>query len=154
MDIDSLSGIVHAQLTRAIFEHDPPMPKLWKTAKKEFNYRSSTRELGSIDPAMQIVHEQFHVEFIIVHLAARPFHPPLAKTEDDWLEFLGRGHWLILRSPLIGHRFPNDKPAFLELVEALGQQSRGDLRQRTLKVIEARRPKQKLPNDENRPSFP
>ena len=130
------------------------MPKLWKTAKKELNYRSSTRELGSIDPAMQIVHEQFHVEFIIVHLAARPFHPPLAKTEDDWLQFLGRGHWLILRSPLIRHRFPNDKPTFLELVQAFGQQSRRDLRQRTLKVIEARRPEQKLANDENRPPFP
>jgi len=42
------SGIVHAQLTRPIFEHDPPMPKLWKTAEKELNYRSSTRELGSM----------------------------------------------------------------------------------------------------------
>src|SRR4030095_1625449 len=65
MDIDFLSGIVHAQLTRPIFEHDPPMPKLWKTAEKELNYRSSTRELGNIDPAIQIVHEQFHVELII-----------------------------------------------------------------------------------------
>jgi len=154
MDIDFLSGIVHAQLTRPIFEHDPPMPKLWKTAEKELNYSSSTRKLGSIDPAMQIVHEQFHVEFIIVHLVARPLHPPLAKTEDDWLEFLGRGHWLVLCSPLIGHRFPNDKPAFLELVQAFGQQSRRDLRQGTLKVIEARRPEQKLPNDENRPPLP
>src|SRR4029453_17816471 len=154
MDIDFLSGIVHAQLTRPIFEHDPPMPKLWKTAEKELNYRSSTRELGNIDPAIQIVHEQFHVEFIIVHLAACPFHPPLAKAEDDWLEFLGRGHWLILRSPLIGHRFPNDKPAFLELIQAFGQQSRRDLGQGTLKVLEARRSEQKLTNDENRPPFP
>ena len=130
------------------------MPKLWKTAEKELNYRSSTRELGSIDSAMQIVHEHFHVEFIIVHLAARPFHPPLTKTEDEWLEFLGRGHWLILCPPLVGYRFPNDKPTFLELVQAFGQQSRRDLRQRTLKVIEACSPEQKLANDENRPPFP
>jgi hypothetical protein len=154
MDIDFLSGIVYAQLPRPVFEHDPPMPKLWKTAEKELNHRSSTGELGNIDPAMQIVHEQFDVEFIIVHLAARPFHPPLAKSKDDWLEFLGRGHWLILCSPLIGHRFPNDKPAFLELVQAFGQQSRRDLRQRALKVIEARRPEQKLANNKNRPPFP
>src|SRR5947208_7002466 len=106
MDIDLLSGIVHAQLTRPIFQHDPPMPKLWKTAEKEFNHRSSARELGSIDAAMQIVHEQFHVEFIIIHLAAGPFHPPFAKTEDDWFEFLGRGHWLIFCSPVTGRRFP------------------------------------------------
>ena len=102
---------------------------------------------------MQIVHEQFHVEFIIVHLAARPSHPPLAKTEDDWLEFLRRGHWLILRSPLIGHRFPNDKPAFLELVQAFGQQSRRDLRQRSLEIIEARGAKHKLANNEKGLAF-
>jgi hypothetical protein len=128
LDINFLSRTVHAQLTRAIFEHDPPVPKLWKTAEKKLDYRSSTRELRGIDPAMQIVHEQFHVQFIIVHLTARPSHSPLAKTEDDWLEFLGRGHWLILCSPLTKRRFPNDKTAFLELVQAFGQQSRRDLR--------------------------
>ena len=130
------------------------MPKLWKTAEKELDYRSPARELGCIDAAVQIVHEQFHIEFIIVHLTTRPSHSPLAKTEDDRLEFLGRGHWSILCAPLTGRRFPNDKTAFLELVQAFGQQSRRDLRQRTLKVPEATRPEQQLANDENRPPFP
>jgi hypothetical protein len=118
------------------------MPKLWKTAEKEFDYRSSTWELGSIDPPMQIVHEQLHVQFVIVHLTACPPHSPFAETEDDWLKFPGRGHWLILSAPLPGRRFPNDEAAFLELVQALGQQGRRDLRQRTLKVLEASRPEQ------------
>ena len=129
------------------------MPKLWKTAEKELDYRSSTWELGSIDPAMQIVHEQFHVEFIIVHLTTRPSHSPLAKTKDDWFEFLGRGHRLILCAPLTGRRFPNDETAFLELVQAFSKQSRRDLRQRTLKVPEASGPEQQLTDDENRPPF-
>jgi hypothetical protein len=120
MDIGFLSWIVHAQLTRPILEHDPPMPKLWKTAEKELDYRSPAWESGSIDSTMQIVHEQFHVEFVIVHLTTRPPHSPLAKTEDDWLEFLGRGHWLILCAPLTGRCFPNDEAAFLELVQAFG----------------------------------
>jgi hypothetical protein len=153
MHIDLLAWIVHAQLTRTLLEDDPPMPKLWKTAKKELDYRSSTWELGSIDPAMQIVHEQLHVQFIIVHLTTCPSHSPFAETENDWLEFPGRGHWLILRAPLTGCCFPNDQTAFLELVQTLGQQSRRDLRQCTLKVPEASRPEQQLANDENRPPF-
>jgi hypothetical protein len=154
VEIDFLAWIVHAQLTCPILKHDPPLPKLWKTAEKELDYRSSTWQLGRIDPAMQIVHEQFHVEFIIVHLTTRPSHSPFAKPEDDWLEFPSRGHWLIFGAPLTGRRFPNYEPAFLELVQAFGQQSRRDLRQRTLKVFEASRPEQQLANNENRPPFP
>src|SRR5207247_6082813 len=104
------------------------MPELWQRAEKEFDYRASARQLGRVDPPLQIEHEHFDVELVVVHLTARPSHPPLSKTENDWPEFFAGCSGMIFDAPLIQHRFPDDEAGFLKLVETFRQQGWRDLR--------------------------
>src|SRR5215467_7226912 len=103
------------------------MPELRQRTEKELNYRSSAGQLVHINPTLQIVHEHLDVELVIVHLTARPSHPPLSKTKNDWLEFFARGSWMIFDSVLIGYRFSNEEASLFELVEAFAQQRWRDL---------------------------
>src|ERR1700757_3173263 len=104
------------------------MPELWQAAKNEFNYRASTGQLGRVDPPLQIVHQHFDVELVVVHLTTRPFHPPLSKTKNDWFKFFAGSSGMIFDSPLIGYRFSDDEAGLFKLVETFGQQSWRDLR--------------------------
>src|SRR5262249_21770355 len=104
------------------------MPELRQPSENKFDYGASAGQLGRVDPPLQIVHEHLDIELIVVHLAARPSHPPLSKTKNDWLEFFARSSGIIFDSPLIGHRFPDDEAGLLQLVETFSQQSWRDLR--------------------------
>src|SRR5262249_9167153 len=44
------------------------MAKLRQRPEKEFDYGAAARQLARIDPPLQIVHEHFHVELIVIHL--------------------------------------------------------------------------------------
>jgi hypothetical protein len=92
------------------------MHELRQRAKKEFDYRASARQLSGVDPPLQIVHEHLDVELVLVHLAARPSHAPLSKTEDNWLQFFAGCSGMIFDSPLVGHRFPDDETGLFKLV--------------------------------------
>src|SRR5437870_9161294 len=112
---------MHAQYARPIwFDHDPPMPELRQCPEQKFNYRVSAGQLGRVDPPLQIVHEHFDIELVVVHLTARPSHPPLSQTKDDWLKFFAGSSGMIFDSLLIGHRFPRDEAGFLKLVQTFG----------------------------------
>src|SRR5215469_8777246 len=97
------------------------MPELRQRAEKEFNYRSPARQLLHIDPPLQIVHEHLDIELVVAHLTARPSHPPLSKSKNDWLEFFAGSSGMIFDSPLIGDRFPDNETGLFKLVEAFGQ---------------------------------
>ena len=102
------------------FDHDPPMAELRQRAEIEFDYGASAGQLVSVDPALQIVHEHFDIEFVIIHLTTRPSHPPLSKTKDDWLQFLGGSGRMIFDSSLIWYRLAHDKTGLLQLIQTFG----------------------------------
>ena len=103
------------------------MPELRQGAEKEFDYGAAPGQLVSVDPPLQIVHEHLHVELVVIHLTARPSHPPLSKSKDDWFEFLACSGGIIFDSLLTGHRFPHEKASLFKLVETFTQQGWRDL---------------------------
>jgi hypothetical protein len=100
--------------------------------KKEFDHGPAAGELRLVDPPAKIVHEKFHVEFVIAHLATGPLHPPLAQADDDRQKFPARGSEVVFGPPLLRQFFPDDQPAILQLIEPLGQERGRDLRQGAL----------------------
>src|SRR5262245_6504284 len=103
------------------------MAELWQRAEKKFDYRAAAGQLAYIDPPLQIVHEHFHIEFVVVHLTARPSHPPLSKAKDDWFELFAGSSGIIFDSPLAARGFAHEEAGFFKLVKTSGQQSWGDL---------------------------
>src|SRR6516165_3381574 len=99
------------------------MLELRQGAETEFNYRAAARQLGRIDPALQIVHEHFHIEFVVVHLTARPSHSPFTKAKDDWFEFLAGSSGIIFDSLLARHGFAHQETSLFKLFKTFGQQS-------------------------------
>jgi hypothetical protein len=95
------------------------MAELWEPVERKFNYRSSAGQLVRVDPPLQIVHEHFRVELVVIHLTARPSHSPLSKTKDDLLKLFAGSSGMIFDPPLIGHRFPDDEAGLFKLVEGL-----------------------------------
>ena len=103
-------------------------PNFGSARKKESNYRATAGQLIRVDPPPQIVHDHFDVELVVVHLTARPSHPPFAKTKNNWLQFFAGSSGMIFDSPLVRHRLPHDEAGLFKLVETLGQQRGRDLR--------------------------
>jgi len=84
-EFDFLAWIIDAELAMAAFFYDdPPMGELLERGTGEADDCAASGELLAVDKASKVVHEEFDVEFVIIHLAAGPAGPiPLYSLRSD-----------------------------------------------------------------------